>query len=773
MSAWIVFCTLASYTTVSAETLDGGDDVICQDSCREFSYVDNQSSTFINGKNESEFVPLSSLIAETSSGNVYDHYQVRKRTVSQTSSSTQGSQSPSLTVQPKSLININGTNGDKQITYVRGGNEKLRKLVSKYLAMEGFQVQEQEELPTSQQASKEVSVIFTRAQGNDFIKNGDITSFASIENASKTQQFTAYSNAIQDAVNEYHSEKNVWIWRNGAVTEDPEGTIHYLNSQNINNIYLHFDSRVRVEDYQYFNELANDSGMTVHALMGQPKWGLKNHAREAEDRVDLVSAYNRKVPKEAQFSGIHFDIEPYVLDNWDYDRADVLHQWADSAEEYISYAKEKGFIVGSALPFWTDQSTVTSYYPEFFQEMVDRQDYVTLMAYRNHALGSNSITSLSKGEVMYARSPKVEVGVELLPNEIDYLSFYNRTNLQLEKELSAVRRFFAGLKVQGFKGVTIHDFHSWQGKPPLHLPIQKSDSFGRIAGKSRYETSEAFTNQLPDHSVETIILTDGGNYPDALAGGVLNKTLNGAIMLIDDRQTVIDSKLSEARRLLKPGGEVIILGGEGAVSAKVYNQFAKLDVPISRIAGKNRVETSIAIADKVAQNPQHIYLADGRNFADALSIVPYATKKQRPILLNSTKDDLSQDIKTYITYHPSIKTVTIIGGPNAVTGNAETILKNNGVQTVERIAGLNRAETALKIAKKYYPDTTKAAISNGSRFPDALSGSRYAYEHDLPILLANKGSIDDSVRVFSKQINSFVFYGGEGVLSPDLAEELK
>ncbi|MFQ3544942.1 cell wall-binding repeat-containing protein [Halobacillus rhizosphaerae] len=763
----LLFIGLETVDSVAAEAdaADSSHDV-CQTDC-QFYYVNNHSTTLVNGKNNSRFAPITSLVAQKAGGTIYNYYSLSKPA----SNATESQLVPiDPLVEAESLITVQGEEGSEAVTSIGGGNLKLKQLMKKHLRLNGFTVKENYQAQATDK--KEVSLIFTEAQGEAFLTGGE-GNLSSAAPSNGTDKLNQYTQAIQDALNEYHTEKNVWIWDSPSVTKNLEEAMQFLTDQQVTNIYLHFDTRIPDPVYRSFIQKASNQGITVHALMGQPKWGLKAYTSEALHRIDLVAKYNHNASPREQFAGIHFDIEPYVMDVWDHERTTVLKEWSASAKQYISYAKSKGFIVGSSLPFWTDQSAVEVHYPDFYKEMIDRQDYVTLMAYRNKALGSNSITKLTAGEMKYATSPKVEIGVELLPNSVDYLSFHNRSTVDMEKELAHVRNYYTQLKSKGFKGITIHDYEEWKAKPALPFENSEPKSFSRISGHTRYETSEAFTNKIPDHSLDTVILTDGTNYPDALAGGVLNKSLNGVIMLVNDRQNVLQPKLKEAQRLLKDNGRITVLGGTGAVSSAVSQQFHDLGYPVIRIAGTNRVETAIQIAQHVKDKPAQLFIADGNNFADALSIVPYATKSQAPILLNTANAGLNQEIISYIQTHPSVTSATIIGGPNAVPPQAETMLKQLGIPKIRRIAGTERSLTALKIATTYYPRATQAGISNGHRFPDALSGSRYAYSHDMPILLTDSDHVNRDVANFSKQLHNFVFFGGEGVLSPALKSTFK
>ncbi|MGJ9386160.1 cell wall-binding repeat-containing protein [Salipaludibacillus sp. CF4.18] len=298
--------------------------------------------------------------------------------------------------------------------------------------------------------------------------------------------------------------------------------------------------------------------------------------------------------------------------------------------------------------------------------------------------------------------------------------------------------------------------------------VSKDTQVDRLSGTDRYGTNLALTASIEDNSLDYVILASGTNYPDALAGGVLNKRLNGTALLVHPADRIMDNVINEAQRLLKPGGEVLIIGGFVAVPESVES---RLDTyfDVSRIQGKNRVETTINVANIVNEQPEHVFLVSGNEFADALSIVPYATTTETPILLNQSSNGLSSSLETYFE-NKNVSTVTIIGGRVAVNEEAETWMKENGM-TVERLAGSNRFETAVKIQEKYYPDTKKVMLANGMTFPDALSGGHYASRNQMPILLTLDSRLPSSVDV--SQFEGFYLLGGNAAVSENIEEILK
>lgn len=98
----------------------------------------------------------------------------------------------------------------------------------------------------------------------------------------------------------------------------------------------------------------------------------------------------------------------------------------------------------------------------------------------------------------------------------------------------------------------------------------------RIAGQNRYKTAieiaKAYKPVL-NKDINTIVLVDGTNYPDALASGTVATFENGAILLTQP------NKLNEnTRDFIEENNieKVIIVGGEKSVSKNVENELRGL-----------------------------------------------------------------------------------------------------------------------------------------------------------------------------------------------------
>lgn len=288
----------------------------------------------------------------------------------------------------------------------------------------------------------------------------------------------------------------------------------------------------------------------------------------------------------------------------------------------------------------------------------------------------------------------------------------------------------------------------------------------RYGGKDRYEVEQNLNSEIPNQSLDTILISSGLKYSDTLVGTTLNKKKNATILLVNDNDTILSAKIEEAKRLLKPSGKVYILGGPATVSTKVESEFKKHFL-VERLGGKDRLEVALNVAEMANPQPTELFLVYGLVFSDALSVSPVATERQAPIL-PQWGDILKTEIKNYIKKHPSIKTVYIVSGTGVIPVPIENELKSLGVSSVERIAGKDRFETSLAIAKKFYPTPLSVSIANGLVFADALSGSRNSWVNNSPIVLVKREGIPFNTLQYILNVRRLWFLGGPATLSDDI-----
>ena len=297
----------------------------------------------------------------------------------------------------------------------------------------------------------------------------------------------------------------------------------------------------------------------------------------------------------------------------------------------------------------------------------------------------------------------------------------------------------------------------------------------RIAGSSRFTTA-AKISAVSCASAETVILANGMNYADALAGVPLAYKFNAPILLTGNGALNKDT-FDEIKRL--KAKDVIILGGEGAVSKEAEDELKGAGLAVERIAGSSRFSTAAAIAEKLGSAPEEIFFVYGLDYADALSVSSVAAIRKAPVIYLNKDGEMNAETAKYLESLKElecVKNAYVIGGSGVISDDmmqkAATAL---GIEQIDRISGANRYETCVAVNEKFADNLTGDMIcaATGKDFPDALAGGVYAALNKAPMLLVSD-SLNQAQKQFIKAKNagSVTVFGGTGAVSDEAAKQI-
>jgi putative cell wall-binding protein len=199
-----------------------------------------------------------------------------------------------------------------------------------------------------------------------------------------------------------------------------------------------------------------------------------------------------------------------------------------------------------------------------------------------------------------------------------------------------------------------------------------------------------------------------------------------------------------------------------ATKTKAYTGIHSTTSFNTRLGGKDRYDTNIAIADEFTKNNKTdtAILASSIDYPDSLSSAPLTKIYNAPILLTE-KNKLTPRIEAEMK-KLGIKHVIIVGGTGVISDTVNKRLQGLGI-TTERLSGSDRYATSLAIASRV---AQKVIDKNGklenllvatSNYTDVLSLAPVSCGLNAPILLvkADAKKISD-VQGLQDFINKYV-----------------
>lgn len=217
------------------------------------------------------------------------------------------------------------------------------------------------------------------------------------------------------------------------------------------------------------------------------------------------------------------------------------------------------------------------------------------------------------------------------------------------------------------------------------------------------------------------------------------------------------------------------MGGTSAISESAEKSATNTGncENVIRFAGDTRYDTALDIVDNTYWDSDTVIIATGQNFADALSISPYAQHFNIPIILSSPESGLTGADLESINRHCFTNAI-ILGGTSAVPEQVEAQLEQAGISNVKRLKGDTRYETSMEIAKF---ETGQGMAANGSifatgnNFPDALAAGPFAGKNNTMVLLVDEGNSAtvDWVSEYKSSIEKAFIAGGPNAVNENTA----
>ncbi|WP_054957751.1 hypothetical protein [Paenibacillus dakarensis] len=259
---------------------------------------------------------------------------------------------------------------------------------------------------------------------------------------------------------EQPKEKATWFWDTPQIKDSTDEILSFASAHEINTFYLQMNRDVRPEYYKNFIRQATAKHIQVHVLGGSPSWSLATERSRVTTFIDWITDYQASAAPEERFTGIHIDVEPHVLKEWNTDRSSLIYQWQDSIRFLVSGAHKLSLPITADIPFWLHTYKLPDNSMSMSRWLMSEVDAVAIMAYRDQAA---NIYNLAVPEMTEAAElgKKAIIAVETkASNEGAFITFYEEGSSFMNEQLKLVDAMAS--RHTSFKGFAIHEYRAWK-----------------------------------------------------------------------------------------------------------------------------------------------------------------------------------------------------------------------------------------------------------------------------------------------------------------------
>jgi putative cell wall-binding protein/beta-xylosidase len=162
----------------------------------------------------------------------------------------------------------------------------------------------------------------------------------------------------------------------------------------------------------------------------------------------------------------------------------------------------------------------------------------------------------------------------------------------------------------------------------VEAALAKLGSVTRIGGADRFEASRNIAKAAFPNGAPTAVLSAGTTFADALSSGAAIDG-NGPVILVDGSKPGLDASTKKLLADLDVKS-IAIAGGPASVSTGIETAAAQIAETV-RLGGADRYEASRSINAHFFTEADHVLLATGEKFADALSGSAYGPRIDAPL----------------------------------------------------------------------------------------------------------------------------------------------
>jgi len=306
-----------------------------------------------------------------------------------------------------------------------------------------------------------------------------------------SSQFAAAIKAVKSlikisekgAAKEYGS----WVWTPimDMTPKYMESVISEAKANKVNVIYVSIDSYLDIftmqkgterdrlknefgKKLENFINLANRNSIAVDAEAGWRNWAEEGNEYKAFAVVNYVKNFNNA--HKNKFRGFQYDVEPYLLDSYDKNKASVLKNFValvDKTEYSLGTSTLRFSVV--VPDFYDEKDKMTpkfsyngekNYAFKHLLNILDKRENssIIVMSYRNYAYGNDGSIEVSSNEMQTADRGAYDTKIIIAQETGDvpppYITFHNTSKKYLLREIGKIDASFS--QYANFGGIAIH-----------------------------------------------------------------------------------------------------------------------------------------------------------------------------------------------------------------------------------------------------------------------------------------------------------------------------
>lgn len=177
------------------------------------------------------------------------------------------------------------------------------------------------------------------------------------------------SNQMQKNMNDI--KRSIFSWSSEEVRHNLDQFLDDLITYDFDRVFQSFSSTLSQEEIiRYLLAITNEE-MDVYSLAGTPEWALDPTGASMIRQLEWIVDMNHQLPKGQQIKGLVIDVEPYTLDEFDWEDKKVQKAFISGVSKLYQASEKENLELIVVIPYFYDTKGYQEVTATFIREASD------------------------------------------------------------------------------------------------------------------------------------------------------------------------------------------------------------------------------------------------------------------------------------------------------------------------------------------------------------------------------------------------------------------
>lgn len=252
------------------------------------------------------------------------------------------------------------------------------------------------------------------------------------------------------------SKLSMFSWSSEEITNNRTTLINDLVKHEFDRVFQSFPRETPEEEIVSYTLELTKNNIDVYGLSGTPEWALDSSGNSMIEKLQRIVQINEQLPNNQKMKGLVIDVEPYLLDEFEWEDQSIQTSFISGMKSLYKVAKENELELIVVVPYFYDTKGYQNVLSTIIHEA--SSEIAVMNYYRNSEIEH---LSFEAKEAKKANKPLTTIYEFIPPGKHDLSeknTYYNEGIESAKKNASEIVEHYHDQTIH----IAYHDYHSFK-----------------------------------------------------------------------------------------------------------------------------------------------------------------------------------------------------------------------------------------------------------------------------------------------------------------------